>query len=233
MEFDHNEDLIEESLVTEEQASPKLWKHFIKQGIICAILLVSILWLNRVAPEETLGHVMAYFKRAIHTDAKTSFGFIRRQPIVNQMITWSKDIWSEMEEQPAISEELNLIPPVPGEIRKKFGWISESQGMEPVFHPGVDLEAPLGSVVRASGRGIVQQIRQESDGTWRVTLKHPENNRSIYANCNQVTVRIGERVEVGQEIGRSGNGGNEGQTVHWEVWKGIQPIDPQPFIGVR
>lgn len=234
MEFEREEELSsEESQITEEQAPSIIWEHFIKQGIVCAILLITVLWLNREGKDGLIGHTMDRYKLALRTDANSSFGFIRRQPLIDQMITWSKDLWNEMEEEPVVTEEMSLIPPVPGRIRKKFGWTLETSGKEPIFHSGIDIDSLEGSPVRAGGRGTVQEIRQESDGLWRVTLRHADNYRSIYANCDQVIVRIGENIEVGQEIGTVGSGGSEGQVVHWEVWKGIQPIDPQSIIRMR
>jgi murein DD-endopeptidase MepM/ murein hydrolase activator NlpD len=234
MEFEREEAFdVEESPITEEPRSSSVWGHFLKQGVVCVIFLVTVLWLNKVAPDGVIGHIMNHFKYALKTDADSTFGYIRRQPIVDQIITWSKNVWREMEEQPVIADEMVFIPPVPGAVRKKFGWITDSRGTEPYFHPGVDLEAPENSPIRASKRGTVQEIREESDGKWRVTLDHAGKSRSIYANCHRVSVSIGDKVEVGQEIGIVGIGGDEGQTVHWEIWKGIQPVDPSPFVQMR
>ena len=95
----------------------------------------------------------------------------------------------------------------------------------------VDFALPVGTPVHAARAGTVMDIERyfhragrdpERDGPRAnyVRILHNDGSMAVYAHLdyNAVRVRPGERVEVGQELGRSGNTGfSTGPHLHFAV----------------
>ncbi len=98
-------------------------------------------------------------------------------------------------------------------------------------HRGVDLEAPLGSPVRAIRSGVVVEIGVHRGLGRFVELEHPQHLRSLYGHLETVNVRVGDRVRQGQTIATVGKTGNARNRLikphlHLEVLRQGEPIDP-------
>ncbi|MBI4353954.1 MAG: M23 family metallopeptidase [Candidatus Omnitrophica bacterium] len=98
-------------------------------------------------------------------------------------------------------------------------------------HHGVDLEAPLGSPVRAirSGR-VITTARHRGRGLY-VELDHGRGLRSLYAHLHTIDVTRGQRVAQGQSIGTVGKTGNARHHaitphLHLEISRHGTVIDP-------
>jgi murein DD-endopeptidase MepM/ murein hydrolase activator NlpD len=113
------------------------------------------------------------------------------------------------------------------------------------FHKGLDLAAPTGTPVLATGDGIVTFAGRvpvsQSVGWWRfgnvVVLNHADRFMTIYAHCDAVKVRAGETVKQGQTIATVGSSGwSTNSHLHYEVRTDIespgkhQPVDPRIYI---
>ncbi len=98
-------------------------------------------------------------------------------------------------------------------------------------HRGVDLEAPVGTPVRAIRSGIVE-INMLHRGLGKyIQIRHDDELESIYAHLQTSMVTVGERVKQGQIIGTVGKTGNARHRVikphlHLEVLRRGQPFDP-------
>ncbi|HEV7240250.1 MAG TPA: M23 family metallopeptidase [Thermoanaerobaculia bacterium] len=113
------------------------------------------------------------------------------------------------------------------------------------FHKGLDLSAPTGTAVYATADGVVTfagryPIRQ-SVAWWRfgnvVTIKHADRFVTIYAHCDTVRVRAGQRVQQGEVIATVGNTGwSTNAHLHYEIRSDLEqpgtyvPIDPRIYI---
>lgn len=110
-------------------------------------------------------------------------------------------------------------------------------------HTGVDFMAPVGTPVHATtaGRVIFAGGGNYSDG-WggaygsHVIVEDAQGNQHLYAHLSSSSVSVGQRVGVGDTVGRSGNTGNSsGPHVHYEVRKSpygynTDDVDPTPFL---
>lgn len=99
------------------------------------------------------------------------------------------------------------------------------------FHRGIDIRAPAGTpvVATASGRVIVAG---DGRGYGRyVVLDHGNGLRTLYAHLMEFSVRPGDKVRYGQQIGRVGKSGNAtGYHLHYEVHRGGQTVDPLAYL---
>ena len=117
---------------------------------------------------------------------------------------------------------IGLGPPVAGPYGDLFG----PRGNR--FHSGLDYPAPSGAPVSASASGRVT-FAGWSLGGWGnlVTIAHSGGTRTLYAHLSRVAVRVGQRVEVGQRIGRVGSSGHAtGPHLHFEVRLRGAAVDP-------
>jgi murein DD-endopeptidase MepM/ murein hydrolase activator NlpD len=103
-------------------------------------------------------------------------------------------------------------------------------------HNAVDIANKCGSTVFASADGVVIPDERFGDGTagWNegygmfVLLEHLNGTKTRYAHLGQVSVKIGQVVSQGENIGLIGNTGNThgptGCHVHFEVYGARNPF---------
>ncbi|MEU5401188.1 M23 family metallopeptidase [Streptomyces sp. NPDC005963] len=90
-------------------------------------------------------------------------------------------------------------------------------------HSGQDFAVPTGTVVKSVGPGTVVKAGPNGAGDGpaygnAVVVKHDGNTYSQYAHLSRVDVKIGQKVQGGQQIALSGNTGNSsGPHLHFEI----------------
>lgn len=100
------------------------------------------------------------------------------------------------------------------------------------MHTGIDFTAPIGTPVRATADGEVQQMVASKRGYGNtVIIKHGMGYSTLYAHLDQVMVRNGQKVTRGEVIGTVGNSGmSMAPHLHYEVQMNNQPIDPLNYF---
>ena len=84
-------------------------------------------------------------------------------------------------------------------------------------HLGVDYAAPIGTAVRTVGEGVVEFAGIQNGYGKVVEIKHGNERSTLYAHLSAMHVKVGQRVEQGQEIGAVGNSGwSTGPHLHFE-----------------
>ncbi|MBI3087518.1 MAG: M23 family metallopeptidase [Candidatus Omnitrophica bacterium] len=99
-------------------------------------------------------------------------------------------------------------------------------------HQGVDIQAPLGSPVRAIRSGRVMAVGRHRGLGRYLQVEHAGGLRSLYAHLDEMQVDVGARVRQGQAIGTVGKTGNARHPwiaphLHLEVTRDGSVIDPQ------
>lgn len=99
------------------------------------------------------------------------------------------------------------------------------------FHPGVDLAAPAGTPVYATGDAIVSRAGPAAGYGNLVVLSHGAGIETRYGHLSRIVVKVGERVQRGEMIGLVGSTGRStGNHLHYEIRIANQPINPLPFM---
>lgn len=93
---------------------------------------------------------------------------------------------------------------------------------------GIDIAAAPGTAVKAAADGTVAAITMDTGGKRIVVLSHADGILTIYAGVDGVTLAKGAKVKRGQQIARLPN--SEGAFVHFEVSKGVDRVDPIPYL---
>lgn len=89
----------------------------------------------------------------------------------------------------------------------EFGELSPVRNWQP--HTGIDLAIPENSTLRAVGEGIVDKVFTGEGAIGKgLSIKFEDGSRAIYGHMNKVDVKVGDRCDVGEVVGLSGNTGN-------------------------
>jgi len=109
-----------------------------------------------------------------------------------------------------------------------FGW-----RMHPIYkiskmHTGMDFTASLGTIIYATGDGIVEVADSESAGYGsHVVINHSYGYETLYGHMSKILVKKGQHVQRGEKIGLVGSTGTStGPHCHYEVIKNGQKINP-------
>ncbi len=89
-------------------------------------------------------------------------------------------------------------------------------------HPAIDIAAPFGSrIVSAASGTVIFAGWKSNGGGYQVYVAHGSGLFTAYNHMSAITVRVGEHVGRGQQVGRVGMTGNAtGPHCHFEVWRG-------------
>ncbi|MGE5561006.1 MAG: peptidoglycan DD-metalloendopeptidase family protein [Chloroflexota bacterium] len=112
--------------------------------------------------------------------------------------------------------------PVRGTITSGFGsrWGS--------IHTGIDIAVPSGTPVKAAKGGTVIEARWMNGYGYAVEIDHGGGVVTLYGHNSKLLVSVGDRVETGDVIARSGSTGRStGPHVHFEVRKNGKAVNPR------
>jgi murein DD-endopeptidase MepM/ murein hydrolase activator NlpD len=133
-----------------------------------------------------------------------------------------------------------LIWPMAGTVTQPFGctgFVWEPPfGSCSHFHQGIDIVAPEGTPVHASGDGTVVYCNWNyADGVdpaWIVIIAHSQALETWYAHMQpNCPAPAGSTVQAGQVIGHEGNTGHStGAHLHWAVMFNGTFVDPRLFL---
>ena len=102
------------------------------------------------------------------------------------------------------------------------------------MHAGIDLALPSGSPVRSVGDGTVIEAGRESGYGNIVKIRLEDGTVNYYAHNSRLVVSVGEKVQAGEIIARSGNTGHStGPHLHFEVRIGGSAVNPIPWLAKR
>ncbi|WP_052121535.1 M23 family metallopeptidase [Inquilinus limosus] len=128
---------------------------------------------------------------------------------------------------------LPLATPLRTEYRMSspFGYrIHPITGVE-TLHAGLDLVAPRGTPIFATGSGRVLRAGVAGGYGNLVEIQHAEGLVTRYGHMDSIAVTEGQAVTAGTVLGTLGSTGDStGPHVHYEVRRGGQPVDPMPFL---
>lgn len=100
-------------------------------------------------------------------------------------------------------------------------------------HYGVDIAAAQGSPVSAAYSGTVVFAGFAADAGHVIALQHPAGIITVYSNNSSLLKHQGDVVRTGEPIAYVGAGSNNviGPHLHFEVWVGGSPANPEDYIS--
>lgn len=99
------------------------------------------------------------------------------------------------------------------------------------MHEGVDMAGPVGTPVYATADGVVTFAGWQNGYGRIVIVRHAYGVETRYPHLNAIRAEVGQRVEVGEQVGDMGNSGRStGPHLHYEVRVDGEAVDPMTFI---
>ena len=100
------------------------------------------------------------------------------------------------------------------------------------MHAGIDLAGPTGTPIYATADGVVSDASYNSGGYGNlIKIDHGRGIETRYGHLSSFSVRAGQRVTRGQQIGRMGSTGRStGSHLHYEVRIDSRAVNPIPFM---
>lgn len=118
------------------------------------------------------------------------------------------------------------------------GWMSSGFGVRSdpftgrkAYHEGVDIASRLGSRIKAMGGGVVSHAGEKEGYGLMVEINHGNGVSTRYAHSSSLLVKVGDRVQKGQDIALVGSSGRStGPHLHFEVLRDGHAVDPQSYL---
>ena len=140
---------------------------------------------------------------------------------------------AENKRQTAQKQDVTKQPPVMKE-NVKWAWPTLGKIIKtdtPISKNGIDISGTLRQDVNAAANGQVVYSGSGLLGYGRlIIIKHNDTYLSAYAHNNELLVKEGDRVAVGQTIARMGQTSNGRTILHFEIRKNGQPVDPVKYL---
>ena len=135
-----------------------------------------------------------------------------------------------LERRKSLLADVPDIPPVKGIVTSYFG----ARRWRGRIHAGLDIAAPPGSPVQAPADGVVVVAGPYPYYGNVVFLDHGGGFSTRYGHLARADVKVGDRVERGDIIGRVGATGlATGSHLHYEVRVNNVPVDPYNYLNAK
>ena len=129
-----------------------------------------------------------------------------------------------------VKNTTTFIKPIEGIISSKYGQRDTATGRVPKNHTGTDIAANLGTKIKSATDGEVVLASEEGDYGKHLKIQIGEVS-IIYAHCNNLYVKQGDKVTQGQKIAEVGSTGNStGPHLHFEIRISERTVDPQSIL---
>jgi murein DD-endopeptidase MepM/ murein hydrolase activator NlpD len=116
-----------------------------------------------------------------------------------------------------------------------FGYRSDPfDGGHAEFHPGIDFKGNKGDDARCTANGRVESAGWYGGYGNCVRIMHANNLETLYGHLSRITVKEGQEVTAGQNIGEVGSTGRStGTHLHYEIRKNGKPVNPVSYLSLN
>ena len=137
------------------------------------------------------------------------------------------------------SKMLASIPAIQPVSNKNLRRIASGFGyrIDPIYrtrkmHKGLDFSAPTVTKIYATGDGVIKKVKRARWGYGtHVVIDHGYGYTTLYGHMSRASVKQGQRVKRGQQIGLVGSTGKStGPHLHYEVAKNGVQVNPIGYL---
>lgn len=123
--------------------------------------------------------------------------------------------------------------PAPGiyKITSQYGYRNHPILKKKKLHTGIDIAVPSGTEIIAANSGKVIYSGYNGGYGNTVIIDHGGKISTLYAHNSKLLVKVGDKVEKGKVISKSGSTGlSTGPHLHFEVRENGQHVDPMKYL---
>lgn len=182
--------------------------------------------------EETLLEMQEILKKkGIKKDLSIGGEFIPAERLSLSYVEYMKkdidDLFNTMVSTP-------VGVPLKGKINSNFGYRKDPFKRKAGFHSGIDIDAKHGEKIVATADGTVTKASWHSSYGKTVIIKHKNGYETLFGHLSKIQVKEGEKVKVGDVIGKAGSTGRStGTHLHYEVVKDGKRVNPKEFLSLK
>ena len=159
----------------------------------------------------------------INTQAIGGAEAVLQEPKIENLSQEEQDIQN-------VKNNVSFIRPIEGVVSSKYGQRDTATGRVPKNHTGTDIAANTGTKIKSATDGEVVLASEEGDYGKHLKIQIGEVS-IIYAHCNNLYVKQGDKIVQGQEIAEVGSTGNStGPHLHFEIRTQERTVDPQCIL---
>ena len=123
--------------------------------------------------------------------------------------------------------------PLPDLKRVSSDFGGRTMGGRAENHSGLDMSAPSGTPIYATGPGIVTKSGWGTGYGQYVEINHGNGYITRYAHASRLIARVGDQVKAGEHIANVGCTGRcTGPHLHYEVVKDGQRKNPSTYLAM-
>lgn len=124
-----------------------------------------------------------------------------------------------------------IQPVANARVSSNYGY--RTMGGRGEFHPGIDLAAPYGTPIYATGTGTVTYAGWKNGYGNFVVIEHANGYVTRYGHASRILVSVGDRVTKDQQIAAVGCTGRcTGPHLHYEVYKDGMRQNPNTYLAM-
>lgn len=128
---------------------------------------------------------------------------------------------------------VNPCQTMPTWVSSEYGYRTHPvTGAKGTFHNGIDLPVPTGTRLNALANGVVTSVGYENGGGNYCTIRYDNGMESFYCHLQSSSVKVGQRVECGQQVALSDNTGayTTGAHLHMGIKKNGSYVNPRDYL---
>lgn len=142
-----------------------------------------------------------------------------------------QELYELLKDQHALLSSTPSVAPVRGIYTSGFGYRTSPFTGARSLHTGIDLSAPIGTLVRSPADGIVTRIENDPGYGKVLVVSHGYGFSTLYGHNSKILVKVGQKVKRGDGISEVGNTGRStGSHLHYEVRVNGVEVNPVKYI---
>jgi len=127
--------------------------------------------------------------------------------------------------------ELFIYPVKGARLSSPFGWRNDPISGVRRHHAAIDLSVSQGTPIKAAMEGKVSALGFNMTYGNFIILDHPGGYQTMYAHLHTASVKKGDQVNQGTQIGTVGSTGySTGPHLHFAVFKNTRAVNPLDFL---
>lgn len=130
-------------------------------------------------------------------------------------------------EETVPTDNTEFVAPTTGIAGSQFGPRKPPKSGASSIHQGLDVRCPVGTPLVAMRDGVISFAGRRGGYGLFIEVKHDNGYTTRFGHLSVISARVGQKVKVGQVIGKTGNTGvSTGPHLHFEIRKNGVAINP-------